>query len=227
MIEVTDEAARAAIEVFDDEAFMRRSRLDSMRAAITAALAHLTTLDAVAYERAFQRGVLIGKDEASSESEVFALLAAGIPIPASESTERERNAERRHREEIARALARPTLVADVEFETTGPTDYEVWRDALTMAATNVFPIGGAGDDLTVETDRKGQITADAEWFWERLGEVPVRHDPDDTPPPGPIPTTAPAAERVVFDGAPHVFAYKAGGRCATCNGTVLDPIHIV
>lgn len=56
---------------------------------------------------------------------------------------------------------------------TGPTDYEVWRDALTLSATNVFPIDGTGEAGTFDNDRRAQILADAGWFRDKLINYPT------------------------------------------------------
>ena len=88
---------------------------------------------------------------------------AGVEIPEGASTERERNAERRHREEIARVLARPVSAE--------PSDYEVWRDALQLA---VQRLGGRVGNVD-----RDELLGLAEWFWARLDEVPVRASADD------------------------------------------------
>jgi hypothetical protein len=77
----------------------------------------------------------------------------------------------------------PPAVEDTLVNSRYPTEYEVWRDALTLSVTNVFP---PGDDeheaMTGATDRSAQITADAEWFWELLQQVPVLKFEDRTKP---------------------------------------------
>lgn len=67
----------------------------------------------------------------------------------------------------------PEFPAELVTEEVGPTDYEVWRDALQMAAQRLSGRADTGD--------RREMLALAEWFWERLGEVPVRttepHEP--------------------------------------------------
>lgn len=48
----------------------------------------------------------------------------------------------------------------------GPTDYEVWRDACTLAATQPYVSGVEVCRIT--------LLANAEWWWENLQEVPVQ-----------------------------------------------------
>lgn len=115
-----------------------------------------------AYQRGYAVGLETGRLDAGGGP--FALLTAGVHIPAGASTERERNTERRHREEIAKALARP--VADE------PSDYEVWAKALDLAVRRLGRL---------HRDREELLDL-AEWFWARLGEVPVRASDDDDDP---------------------------------------------
>lgn len=101
------------------------------------------------------------------------VIGVGVEYPAGWS-EAERNTERRHREimaELASADYRGEVL-QADAGSFGPTDYEVWRDALTLAAaTHAHP------PLT-GSDRERFIGL-AEWFWDRLQqEVPVRTDAD-------------------------------------------------
>ena len=155
-----------------------RGRSDEHREMLKSALDRLERMEQASarseeriHDEAFKRGVLIGREEAEVDADggPFALLTAGVQIPAGASTERERNAERRHREIIATALARSAATNVLEAITTdvGPSDYEVWRDALQLAVAEA-----ADDDTLLER---------AEWFWERLGEVPMRAGADDDP----------------------------------------------
>jgi hypothetical protein len=60
-------------------------------------------------------------------------------------------------------------VIDIEHELidqVGPTDYEVWRDAVSIA-------GAQRDRRPPAKDLADRLTADAEWFWGLLQEVPV------------------------------------------------------
>ncbi len=49
----------------------------------------------------------------------------------------------------------------------GPSDYEVWRDALGLA---VQRLGGRVGNLD-----RDELLGVAEWFWARLDEVPMRY----------------------------------------------------
>jgi len=66
----------------------------------------------------------------------------------------------------------PGAVHELEVST-GPTDYEVWRDALTLAGTNVFPIDGTGEGALTDFDRKAQILAEAAWWRHHLINHPT------------------------------------------------------
>lgn len=56
-----------------------------------------------------------------------------------------------------------------------PTEYEVWRDAVSIA-------GAQRDRRPPAKDLADRLTADAEWFWELLQQVPVLKFEDRTKP---------------------------------------------
>lgn len=96
-------------------------------------------------ENGFDDGVKIGASEREAE-----LLEAGWTPPG--------------------AIVCPNGEVHELEVSTGPTDYEVWRDALMIA-------GSQRNRRQLET---GTIRVDAEWFWEQLQDVPVLKNDDGT-----------------------------------------------
>jgi hypothetical protein len=175
-IEVSDAASRAAaaelLSTFPLSDVSPDVLQLAAQEAIRAALPYITAQD---YDRAFQRGVLIGRGEAKLEMvgpDHMSLerLTSGVDIPANQSTERERDTERRHREAIVRSLA---VSANAPLEPitveAGPSDYQVWRDALLIAGNRVLGsvIGGANPEAN-----RAELIAEAEWFHNELNLGP-------------------------------------------------------
>lgn len=132
---VTDAAVEVAARTFfpnlqaSMKAPISASVRTDMREALTAALPYLT---GPTYDRAFQRGVNIGR----AEAEVEAINSGPLG--------------------------------------TYPTDYEVWRDALTLAVTE----GMAVDDDGVSS---AVVLARAQWFHKQLQQVPVQQQAETCP----------------------------------------------
>lgn len=116
--------------------------------------------------RGFERGKAIGRSEAEAE-----LLdqgwtpPGGVIIGMAESRD----------DLIEAGWIPPGSLLGHELEViTEPTDYEVWRDALTLAVT---------ERNYIDADRNLNdtwLTARAERFWEQLQDVPVLKNDDGT-----------------------------------------------
>jgi hypothetical protein len=112
-------------------------------------------------------------------------------------TERERDSERRHRERMATISAdeeqavmrghragydlgwkegQAAVLAGLKMlqgePVVGPTDYEVWRDALQLAIANI----NDGESLSLE-----EMLSMAEWFHDRLKAGPPQPSEPDCP----------------------------------------------
>jgi hypothetical protein len=119
----------------------------------------------VRVDAAYLRGVAAGKAQVPP-----------IDYPVVWNNE-SREAERRHRERMANisadeAFRRGVVIGRAETEaeaidghllTSGPSDYEVWRDAVFAANTR---LGNSAD--------RAQVVETAEWLWQLLQQVPVQ-----------------------------------------------------
>lgn len=113
----------------------------------------------------YERGRLSGLIEGKNEGEDKLIEARGIARAAVEA------------ELLDQGWTPPGVPTSVAIlGETGPTDYEVWRDALTLAAQCDPPDCEDPGDLINKRgpgSRYYQINADAEWFWELLQQVPT------------------------------------------------------
>jgi hypothetical protein len=92
------------------------------------------------YEAGFSGGKIVGAAEREAE-----LLDQGWTPPGATSVD-----------------ARLLEIVNSDY----PTEYEVWRDAVSIA-------GAQRDRRPPAKDLADRLTADAEWFWELLQQVPV------------------------------------------------------
>jgi hypothetical protein len=195
-----------------------RGRSDEHREMLKSALDRLERMEQASarseeriHDEAFKRGVLIGREEAEADADggPFALLAAGVHIPDGANTERERNAERRHREIIATALARSAATNVLEAITAdvGPSDYEVWRDALQLTAVLW---SGRESSAVLNADNRRRFIEAASWFQLNLGIPGGEGDPK-----------PPSLDRR------HAYSARDArdGRCRFCEAPHWDAIH--
>jgi hypothetical protein len=155
------------------------AQIDAMRAAIEAALPHLTDADGMPLEPQTR----IEKRFDGLVDVVLRMEQRLTDLNAKSALAVEARTDRiyRHIHQAFEAMAAEPVTA--ALETTGPTDYQVWRDALQLAASRC-----------TDDDSRADLVHTAEWFREQLTKprVQIVNNPDDVPPPGPIPTTAPA-----------------------------------